>query len=91
MCGQKYYGRMKPIRGVETLDKRAEQMRKNRKPETAIKDKLNVLRDFGIVDDNNEESMGNEMRQIIKDSSDADFDRVLDGFARKLISKKFGG
>lgn len=37
----------------------------DRTPEKAIKEKLQVLRDFGIVDDDSEEHLRNEMERAI--------------------------
>ena len=85
------YGRMTAVRGIEEADRRAEERYKNRTPELAIKEKLKVLREFNIVDDWNEADMKKKMEFAIAERPDIQCDRVLDGFARKLISKKLGG
>lgn len=85
------YGRMTVVRGDETVDHKVNERYRNRKPELAVKEKLTVLREFYIVDDSNEESFKRQMERAIAEHSDVHFDRVLDGFARKLISEKLGG
>lgn len=85
------YGRMTPVRGIETPNRRGIETQRTRKPEPAVKEKMRVLWEFGVVNSENEESMEQEMWKLIKESHDTHFDRVLDGFARKLISEKLGG
>lgn len=85
------YGRMAVVRGEETYDHREANRIRYRKPELAIREKLKVLREFYIVDDSNEESFKRQMERAIAENPDVHFDRVLDGFARKLISEKMGG
>lgn len=85
------YGRMTPVRGIETPNRRGIETQRTRKPELAVKEKMRVLWDFGVVDSRNEEEVEKEMRKLIEDCQDTHFDRVLDGFARGLISKKLGG
>ena len=60
----------------------------DRTPEKAIKEKLQVLRDFGIVDDDNEESLRNEMERAIVAHPNIHFDRILDRFATDLYRQK---
>ena len=55
-----------------------------------INEKIKVLKDFYIVDKRNEETVRAQMKAEIERRSDVDFDRVLDSFAKKLISEKFG-
>lgn len=81
------YGRLRPIQSIEKLppnDRRAT----TRSVDSAIKEKLKVLREFDIVDDRNESSIEAKMRKAIADNPDTHFDRVLDKFARKLIDEK---
>lgn len=85
------YGRVTPVRGVEVVDSRSSDRYRYHKPEIAIKEKMKVLREFGVVDDHNEETMLEKMKALIAENSDVNFDRVLDGFARKLIFEKLGG
>lgn len=84
------YGRMTVVRGEETYDHREANRIRYRKPELAIREKLKVLREFYIVDDENEESFKRQMERAIAENPDVHFDRVLDGFARGLISEKMG-
>lgn len=60
----------------------------DRTPEKAIKEKLQVLRDFGIVDDDNEENLRNEMERAIVARPNTHFDRILDRFATDLYRQK---
>lgn len=60
----------------------------DRTPEKAIKEKLQVLRDFGIVDDDNEEHLCNEMERAIAARPNTHFDRILDRFATDLYRQK---
>lgn len=85
------YGRMTPVRGIDIPNRRGVATERTRKPELAVKEKMQVLWDFGVVDARNEEEVEQEMWKLIKDSQETHFDRVLDGFARGLISKKLGG
>ena len=85
------YGRMTPVRGIETPNRRGIETQRTRKPELAVKEKMRVLWEFGVVNSENEEAMEREMWKLIEDCRDTHFDRVLDGFARKLISEKLGG
>lgn len=59
-----------------------------RTPEKAIKEKLQVLRDFGIVDDGSEEFLRNEMERAIAARPNTHFDRILDRFATDLYRQK---
>lgn len=58
--------------------------------ERAVREKLGVLRDFYIVDDNNID----EYRAILEDAIEAhpggNVDAILDRTARKLIDKRLG-
>lgn len=85
------YGRMTVVRGDSSVDHREANRVRYRKPDLAVKEKLKVLREFYIVDDENEESFKHQMERAIAENPDVHFDRVLDGFARKLISEKMGG
>ena len=85
------YGRMTAVRGIEEADRRASERYAHRKPETAIREKLAVLEEFGVIDDQNREDMKRQMEKAIAENPDIHCDRVLDGFARKLISQKLGG
>lgn len=85
------YGRMVAVRGVEEADRRAGERYKYRKPELAIKEKLVVLEEFGIVDDGNREDIRRQMEKAIAERPDVHCDTVIDGFAKRLISKKLGG
>lgn len=88
----KMWGRAVPVGVLAYSDNKLERNRyRYRGPELAIRDKLKVLREFGIVDSRNEEDYEQKMRKLIEDNPGADFDRLLDGFARGLISKKLGG
>lgn len=60
----------------------------DRTPEKAIKEKLQVLRDFGIVDDDNEKNLRNEMERVIAARPNTHFDRILDRFATDLYRQK---
>ena len=60
----------------------------DRTPEKAIKEKLQVLRDFGIVDDGSEENIRNEMERAIAARPNTHFDRILDRFATDLYRQK---
>ena len=84
-------GNMTPIRGITEPSHREMERYRNRKPDTAIREKMKVLEEFGIVNDRNREVVERDMTRAIADSQDVHFDRVLDGFARKLISEKLGG
>ncbi len=85
------YGRMVPVRGLDIPTSKALQTTRYRKPELAIREKMKVLEGFGIVDDRNREAFERDMLKAIETNPDVHFDRVLDGFARRLISKKLGG
>lgn len=91
MATQRMYGRMTAVRGIEEVDHRANERYRRRTPELAIKEKLKVLREFNIVDDWNEAGMKKKMELAIAERPDIQCDRVLDGFARQLISEKLGG
>lgn len=58
--------------------------------ETAINAKIRVLRDFCVVDDENESAIRNKLVGAVRDSRSSDYDRVLDCVARKLIAGKLG-
>lgn len=60
----------------------------DRTPAKAIKEKLQVLRDFGIVDDGSEEFLRNEMERAIAARPNTNFDRILDRFATDLYRQK---
>lgn len=83
------YGKMRPVRGID-LPKRDGRHQPTRNKEVAIREKMKVLRGFGIVNSKNEEAMEAKLRRAIDENPSKDFDRVLDCFARKLISKKLG-
>lgn len=61
----------------------------DRTPEKAIKEKLQVLRDFDIVNDDNEECFRSEMDRALAARPDTHFDRILDRFAANLYRQKF--
>lgn len=60
----------------------------DRTPEKAIKEKLQVLRDFGIVDDDSEDHLRSEMERAIAARTNTHFDRILDRFATDLYRQK---
>ena len=57
-------------------------------PERAIEDKLKVLRDFCIVNDENEERYRKVLLLAVRDEPNTQFDIVLDRVAKKLIGDK---
>ena len=83
------YGNMWPVRSVEVNEGERKEYN-NRTPERAIAEKMKVLRGFCIVDDDNEVAMKARLEKAVAESPCKDFDRVLDGIARKLISEKLG-
>ena len=58
--------------------------------ESAITEKLGVLRDFYIVDDNNEEEYRTILRNAINARPGGDIYLTLDRTARKLIDARLG-
>ena len=58
--------------------------------ERAIREKLGVLRDFYIVDDNNEAEYRAILQKAIDERPNGDVDMVLDRTARKLIDGRLG-
>ena len=58
--------------------------------ERAIREKLGVLRDFYIVDDNNEAEYRVILQKAIDERPNGDVDMILDRTARKLIDGRLG-
>lgn len=56
----------------------------------AVDEKIRVLKDFYIVDTDNENTIRAQMKAELNRRSDVDFDRVLDSFAKRLIEEKLG-
>lgn len=59
-----------------------------RSRDRAIEDKLQVLRDFCIVDRGNEEEYRKVLLNAILKEPDTHFDIILDRVAKKLIGEK---
>lgn len=58
--------------------------------ESAIKEKLGVLRDFYIVDDNNADEIASILREAVDARPGGDIYLTLDRAARKLIDARLG-
>lgn len=58
--------------------------------ERAIEDKLQVLRDFYIVDNKNEEEYRKVLLLAVHDDPNTQFDIVLDRVAKRMIAEKLG-
>lgn len=54
----------------------------------AVRAKLKVLRDFGVVDDDNEYSIKEQLNDAIKANPYRDYEIVLDQVAQEMIMKK---
>ena len=63
-------------------------MVKRTESERAIDDKLQVLKDFYIIDDKNEDEYRKVLSSAIRAEPNTHHDIVLDRIARKLISEK---
>lgn len=59
--------------------------------ERAIEEKLQVLRDFYIVNRGNEEEYRKVLLNAVLKEPDTHFDIILDRVAKKMIGEKFGG
>lgn len=61
-----------------------------RKPSVkeAINAKMKVLREFYIVDKDNEDEIRNQLEAAIKAHPDEDYERVLDRVAHTMIERK---
>ena len=57
---------------------------------TAINSKIRVLRDFYVVDDDNESRIRGELENAVRESRSLDYNRALDRKARDLINAKWG-
>ena len=57
----------------------------------AIENKLQVLKDFYIIDNRNEDEYRKVLSSAVKKEPDTHFDIVLDRVAKKLISERLGG
>lgn len=57
---------------------------------TAVNAKMRVLRDFYVVDDDNESQIRGELEAAVRESKSLDYNRVLDRVARDLINAKWG-
>jgi hypothetical protein len=56
--------------------------------ERIVEEKLNVLEDFYIVDDNNREDIRKELVCAIRENPNSHPDYVADRFAKNLIANK---
>lgn len=54
----------------------------------AVRAKLKVLREFGVVDDDNEYSIKEQLNDAIAANPNRDYEIVLDQVAQKMIMKK---
>lgn len=89
----KQYGKLTPVRGIE-FPKRDGVHEPYRTAELAIKQKIKVLKDFGVIDEFDpagELKMREKLERAISAEPDKNFDRVLDQFASRLILEKLGG
>lgn len=57
----------------------------------AIAAKMRVLRDFYIVDDNNESKIKQQLVDAINNTPNKDYEIILDQVAHKLIADKLNG
>lgn len=55
---------------------------------TIINQKMRVLKDFYVVDDDNEDYIRKQMERALKDHPNEDPEVVLDHFAHPLIQSK---
>ena len=62
-----------------------------RTAEQAVEEKMRVLKDFYVVDQNNADDIRRRLKLAIADEPNTDFDIVLDRVAKTLIAKRFGG
>ena len=58
--------------------------------EQAVREKLKVLRDFYIVDDNNVDEYRAALEKAIDESPSNNIDAILDRTARKMIDERLG-
>lgn len=87
------YGRMTPVHPIDS-PKRGCVYEPYRTAELAIKQKIKVLKDFGVIDELDpagEMKMREKLERAVAAEPDKHFDRVLDQFANKLIREKLGG
>lgn len=61
-----------------------------RTPEQAVREKMKVLREFFVVDDDNYDSIYKELLGRVCMHPEYDFDRVLDRAARTMIDDRLG-
>lgn len=54
----------------------------------AIREKMKVLREFYVVDKNNEKEIKQQLLDAVKAEPDKDFDIVLDRVAHTMIERK---
>ena len=59
-----------------------------RTQERAIEEKLQVLRDFCIVDRTNEEDIRRRLKLAVADEPNTHYDIILDRIAKTMISEK---
>ena len=57
---------------------------------TAINEKIRLLRDFGVVEDANEDDIRGVLEKSVCESRTADYWRVLDRISLKLIDGRLG-
>lgn len=55
-----------------------------------INDKLTVLRDFGVVDDNNEDTIRDMLVKALEQYPTSDPEYIVDRTARPMIMQKLG-
>ena len=54
----------------------------------AIDEKMQVLKDFYIVDRNNEDDIRKELQAAIRNEPNSNYDIVLDRVAKRMIGEK---
>lgn len=59
--------------------------------EQAIKEKMQVLEEFYVVNGKNEKDIRNQLISAVEAEPDKDFDIVLDRVAHTMITKKLDG
>lgn len=57
----------------------------------AIREKMKVLKEFYIVNKDNEEQIEQKLRAAVEAEPDKDFDIVLDRVAHTMIERKLNG
>lgn len=85
-----HYTRVQPIHTIPQPESRSGKHTPKRTAETAVKEKLKVLREFCIVDDRNETVIRERLEKAIADKPDLNFDVVLDRMAKRMINEKLG-